>query len=369
MQIKNFTSIVASMGNYLKAVQTQVTDFSVGSVTRTLLEATAIEIEELYQQMLQGLVEAIQTAVYYAFGFPLLEAVAAHGYVRITFGGPVLDPFTIPAGTVFVSAAGLYYVSDAAVSVAVGATTAAILVTCSVAGTKGSVAVNSITTVVNFDLPDGASVGNDALVGSEGETESARLLRFQAYIRSLARGTPTALAYAAKSVALTDANGAITEQVKYAYPYEPYVDNSALPPAWVQLYVHNGVGGTSAALVAEVARVITGYYQDDGTLVPGWKAAGVKVDVLAAAETAVHVAGTVSVLPGYLATDVCIAASSAVQGYMHGLSVGESVLVAEIVAVVKRDVPGVADVHLDTPAANVAIDYAHKAIAGIVAFS
>ena len=58
-QIKNFASIVASMINRMSATQNKVTDFNVGAVGRTLIEAPAIEIDQLYQQMFNGLKEAI----------------------------------------------------------------------------------------------------------------------------------------------------------------------------------------------------------------------------------------------------------------------------------------------------------------------
>jgi hypothetical protein len=53
-QLKDFVSIVAAMLNRAKATQSRLTDFEVGSVARTLIEAPAIEIEQLYQRMFAG---------------------------------------------------------------------------------------------------------------------------------------------------------------------------------------------------------------------------------------------------------------------------------------------------------------------------
>ena len=82
MQLKNFVSITASLINYIKAAQTTLTDFNVGAVVRTMLEACAREIEELYQQMFLGLKDAIPVAVYNAFGFSALTAQPATGIIR-----------------------------------------------------------------------------------------------------------------------------------------------------------------------------------------------------------------------------------------------------------------------------------------------
>ena len=63
-QIKDFLSIVASMVNYMRGATSKITDYNVGSVARTMVEAPAIEIDQLYQQMLFGLRDAIPTATY-----------------------------------------------------------------------------------------------------------------------------------------------------------------------------------------------------------------------------------------------------------------------------------------------------------------
>lgn len=47
-QIKDFASIVASQINHARAVSDKITDFQPGSVARTIMEAPAVEIEELY---------------------------------------------------------------------------------------------------------------------------------------------------------------------------------------------------------------------------------------------------------------------------------------------------------------------------------
>ncbi len=61
-QIKDFASIAAAMINYLRASQDRVTDFEPGSVARTMLEATAAELDELYQQLFHGIREAIEVS-------------------------------------------------------------------------------------------------------------------------------------------------------------------------------------------------------------------------------------------------------------------------------------------------------------------
>ena len=98
-QIKKFNSIVASMINWVSGTTTKVTDFNIGSVVRTLLEAVAIELEELYYQLLQAVEEAIEEAIYRAFNFPRNPAERATGMVTFyrTMGSDAI--IVIPRGS------------------------------------------------------------------------------------------------------------------------------------------------------------------------------------------------------------------------------------------------------------------------------
>jgi hypothetical protein len=104
-QIKNFTSIVAGMINHGKSVSQKIDDWNPGSVARTLIEAPAVEISELYQQIFNGIREAIPVAIYNSFEFPRLSAVAANGYVTVNIS-PQSTGQTIASGVVFAAAGG-----------------------------------------------------------------------------------------------------------------------------------------------------------------------------------------------------------------------------------------------------------------------
>jgi len=97
-QIKKFDSIVASMINWVSGATNKVTDFNKGSVVRTLLEAVAMELEELYYQLLQAAEEAIEEAIYRTFNFPRNPAQRATGTVRFTRLTGTEDEITIPQG-------------------------------------------------------------------------------------------------------------------------------------------------------------------------------------------------------------------------------------------------------------------------------
>ncbi len=98
-QVKKFNSLIASMINWMSGATTRVTDYNKGSVVRTILEAVAMEMEELYYQLLQATQEAIEEAIYRTFSFPRNPPEKATGTVRFTrlTGTEVI--VSIPSGT------------------------------------------------------------------------------------------------------------------------------------------------------------------------------------------------------------------------------------------------------------------------------
>jgi hypothetical protein len=368
-QIKDFRSIVASMINVSRASQSQITDFSVGSVARTLMEASAIEIEELYLQMLLGLQEAIPTAVYTSFEFGKLPAVGASGVVRFTRGS-ISEAVVVPQGTRVRSVGGeLEYVTVSTVTLSGAGLFADALVACATPGVTGNClsgtltelisAVNGITQVTN---PLGFSNGRDV------ESDAQRKIRFNAYILTLTRGTISALEYGASLSAITNPSGEVIERARHIAVVEPFLTDASVPVGLVRLYLHNGVGATSGALVTRVLRDVNGYVADQGDLVPGWKAAGVSVEVIAAQEVVVNVTGSITMISGFLAAPALNQAVVAVGSYIADLGLGAKVVRSEIIALV-MSIDGVYNVALSAPSADVTISVAQKAMPGTVAFA
>lgn len=370
-QIKDFTSIAAGLINVVRATTNKVTDFNRGSVIRTMLEATAAEIEELYLQMYLGIKEAIPVSVFTTFGFNRQAAESAGGTIRFSTGGSLASSvIPIPLGTVVrVPGTSLTYATTAASSISIGNSYVDVLVTAQASGLAGNVGADLITELVT-PVAGIASVTNPSPLvnGRDVETDDERRVRFQGYISSLARGTKAAIAYGAKTVTLTDSLGVITEYVAHANVVEPWVADSAQPISLVRVYIHNGASATSGTLVTRCQQVIDGYY-DGGTAVPGWKAAGVQCIVSAASDQAVNVTGTVTIASGYSSVDVLAACANAVKDYLQGMAVGEDVRLSELVAIIRRDVEGAFNVTLSAPTGDVAVADNAKAISGTVTLS
>lgn len=338
-QIKNFISIAASMINHVRGVQDRVTDFNVGSVARTMIEAPAIELDEAYQRLLDGIREAIPVATYNSFSFTRLPPDAATGVITVTVSLSA-SARSVPAGTVFSTPGSrTTYVTLADDVIAAGATTKDFLVSAVVAGVIGNIPAGQTFTA--YPTISGMSAATNAIpftTGSDEETDEQRKQRFRDYVSTLARCTVAALVYGAKTTVRFDANGAEVERVATANVVEPYeVDSVANDPGYINVYIHNGAGSTSTDLVNLCTNVLKGYTDPaTGQKVPGYKAAGVAITVAAASEVSVNVTAVVTPEPGYDGDDLADAAAEAVTDYLWSIPIGGSYLEAEAIYRIKQ---------------------------------
>jgi uncharacterized phage protein gp47/JayE len=292
-QIKDFVSIVAAILNHARATTTKISDFAPGSVARTLMEAPAVEIEELYLQMFLGLRDAIPTATFQSFGFDKLPAKRAFGYVSVSSATPLAQAIAIPAGAVFATSAGLTYTSTQAVTWPAGSTLVRVPVQASTTGLVGNTAAGTITAAPLFPASSGFTVSN-ALIenGRDVELDLEREARFADFVQALSRGTQTACLYAAKSAVVLDADGNIDQFVtRTGYSEEPGV---------VRIYLYSNRGVPSAELLAAAQLILDGSSNEvTGEIVPGFRAAGVDVSALPMAERAVSMSVQVEMMDGY----------------------------------------------------------------------
>src|SRR6185312_16177194 len=138
-QLKDQASITASMINWMRSVQKIITDFNIGSIARSMLEACASELDELYKQIFLGLKEAIPVSIYTSFNFPPLAATPAGGQMTVTFTAQGAD-VVIAAGTIWAPSNGgsVNYSQTAAVTLVAGHTSINIPVSAVTAGTIGN---------------------------------------------------------------------------------------------------------------------------------------------------------------------------------------------------------------------------------------
>lgn len=294
-QIKDFSSIVASEINHARAVTDRITDFVPGSVARTLMEAPAVEIEQLYLQMFLGLRDAIPVATFQSFGFDKLQPAYAHGFVTISKSAAPTSDIIIFEGTVFTAADGRTYKTSQYTTWLAGRASVSVPVAATVIGLAGNITRGLITSSPSFGTE--YTISNaDITTGRDLETDSEREIRFAEYIRSLSRGTTYACEYAAASAQVLDADGAVYE----------YVTRSGLVESGgrVRIYLYTSRGVPSAEMLATAQRIIDGYKDPvTGERFEGYRAGGVRHDVLAMSERLVPLGIKVGMLDGYELTD------------------------------------------------------------------
>jgi hypothetical protein len=278
------------MLNHARATTTKLTDWQPGSGARTLVEAPAIEMEELYIQAFNAVREAIPTSAYQAFSFDILPAAYARGFASVSITIPPSAPINIPAGTLFTSQDGRAYYSTVDTVWAAGQVSVRVPVQAEATGFFYNISEGGITSSPLFGVA--YNVGNTAITtGKDIETEEERSTRFAEYIASLSAGTNDACIYAVKSSALY-VNDEISEYVTRIGVVEL--------SGYVRFYIYSSAGTPSQALIDEAQKILDGYVDENtNEVVPGYIAAGVHGSVLPMAEVGVDITLGVELLEGY----------------------------------------------------------------------
>lgn len=359
-QIKNYSSIALSMVNHLKATQSRVKDFRIGAAGRTLIDGPAIEIDELYQQMFNGLMESIPVALYKTFRFDALQPAAA--YTILTFSvsvAPSVNPIIIPLGTIAkVPGGSVDYATELQVSIAVSTTSITVRAVANVSGSVGNTAANTITAIEPVISGVSVNNANDVVSGRDLETEEERAERFQDFIAALSRGPAESIEYGAKTATVI-VDGLVTEYVASAIVTEPYINDPEALPGYIECYIFNGVYSATADMVDETQKVIDGYYDTDGNRVRGWKAAGIICQVFAVTMVPIDIDATITAVDGYLLSDLIDQVDTVLRDYIFTLKVGATGVVSEIVERA-MGVAGVYDFQVVNPTENVTVQPAQK---------
>ncbi len=326
------------MLNHIRGTTTKITDLVPGSVARTLVEAPAIEIEELYMQIFLGLKEAIPVATFNSFDFTALPPAFAIGSVTASRSAPAAEDLTIPAGSVFTSDDGRQYLSRVDTVFPLTATSLTLQVIAAAAGSAYNIAAGSITGSVVFD--SAYTITNAAIInGRDAETDSERQIRFADYIAGLSKGTLAACRYAAAQTALYDVDGNITEHVTRIGLSES--------SGYIRIYLYSSAGIPSVELVAAAQLRIDGYEDVQANkVVPGHRAAGVRVDVIAMVELAVDLSAVITMLPGYDFDAATVTAVESAFSVLLGNTEAGSVLYVTDIETAVLSVAGVASVRI-----------------------
>lgn len=301
------------------------TDFFVGSLERSHLEAVAIQHEGYEIRTSQAIRWAISESAFHAFGFDLLLATSSTGSVQFICVQAPTSVISIPIGTKLIADGGQQFVTTTVGTIAIGAylsnVVAVVAVTPGLAGRVPPGAIRNIPYAIAG--VDGVSNLYATIGGSEIEDDKSRLKRFQRFVSTLVRGTTYSIEYALLNTGLVA--GAKVIEPWTLVPPPPGTPYSGV----FYCYIDDGIGG--ATLVPSVAtavnQIIYGYMVGPNDRVPGWKAAGVKTQIFPVLRPGVKVRGTVKLPPTAVIRWDAIQAklTAAAQAYFATLGIADTV--------------------------------------------
>jgi len=368
-QLQDFNSILTSMIANMQALNPAITDYTEGSVTRSLLETYAKQLQKLQLFAFDGIQEGIQTGTYQNFNFQRLPASFASGLVRFYTTAPATFNQIIPAGTlVQVANTSLTYYVLENTTLPAGASYVDVLVVSNTLGATGNTPANTISLFTGVGFISSVNNLSPFFNGQDQESDSARLTRFQNYILSFSRGTTYSIEAAASNVYITDANGNITERVAQALAVEGFIQDQTQPLGEISLYIDNGGGTASSALLTLVNNTILGYTDSAGFNHPGYIAGGVNLTTYAVIPQLINVICTVTTVPGSKLTTVSSNVSTAISNYLQTLTIGEPVYLAALTAAA-MNVVGVNNIVFTTPSSDVSVKTGFKAEPGSITIS
>jgi len=254
MKMKSLRGILNNMVNWIRISSPNLTNFTPGSVIRTLLETIAMEIESMYFQMHKGFRWALENSIFHSFGFVKLPATYATGELLIEVAN-VTEPLAIPKGTIYTtvpidSKKFVRFETMEDVVVPPFADSIIVPIKCTTPGVVGNVPAKTIRIALN-PISAYRTISNTTGItgGQEEETSKDRKLRFNKFIKSLSKGTLEAIKYGVMEVQPTSTD---LEGVAGVYA----TDTVGL----VFVYAHDSDGNLSDSLKKRIEDNLINYH-------------------------------------------------------------------------------------------------------------
>lgn len=344
---QSMEQLLNKMIRWTRGVSNRFTDFRVGSKIRTLYEAVALIVEELYDKVYRSMKSVIEDNIYSVIGFNKIPATYASGNAVMSRTEPAVENYLIPAGTVVLSKATQYkppiqYRTIADALLEVGRTTVTVAIVSSVSGVDGNVGAGEIASFLMQPNGIEAVTNTTAVMGGNAEeTKEEQKARFQVFIEANARGILQSVRYGAMLAQIEAVDGVVLERVKQAVA----IENLPARKGEVDVYIWNGTGNASEALKAEVQKILTGYYDTEGNAVYGYKPAGIISNVYTAPVQSVKLRVIITPETWSTVAETQPSAEQIVDNYFGNIKLGETFIQTALEAEIKR-IEGIKDIKL-----------------------
>lgn len=241
--IKTFKEILQTMFNAV--VGSTLSDFNIGSVTRTVLEAVASAIEEAYMYLYKFVLKFFISTSEGEWLDRRLEdlgmtrKLGSMAFGIITIGRDAASPIgiSIPVGTVFEADNGAQFATTELATLPVGGISVNVSARAVAKGSNANLAAGTELKQIGVAISgiDWAKVV-EMTGGMDDETDEEYRNRVPAYFESLGRATEGAIKYAAMTV-----SGVTGVTVRANYPTK----------GWFTVYLDSSVDDTLLAAVKE----------------------------------------------------------------------------------------------------------------------
>jgi uncharacterized phage protein gp47/JayE len=356
---KTSDQIIDSIKRYLISKNSSLNNFNTGSRLLTLIEAVSLTSSQTQNDFFQAILKAIPVSIYNGFGFEKKSGVKSTGSLNFSRSTVADQDYVISIGTQILLDGYYYETIEVGYILSGFSTSGSILSQCTEVGEKSNISSGSINTLngqgsfVNQPKGIESCVNSSAFVGgTDEESDSDRLSRFLLYIDSLVRCTLKGIKYAVLSI----------EGIKSASVLENFPSNG-----WVTVYADDGTGSLSAELKAEIEKTLKGDI-DDYENYPGYKSAGIFVQVLAPTITTINISSSLSISSKTELSDLQIKneVETAIQKYTNSLGLGEDWILANVIRYVMDCDNNIYDFYISVPSSNVIIDLDKLAKTGTI---
>lgn len=347
---KTFFEIYDAMRRWMVARTSTLTNFNVGSRVSALLEAVAMVVSQAMTDFKQSLKTAIRTSVYNSFRFAAKAGLEATGQLTFRVGSPAGSTIPIAIGSSVVYNGFTYQTTVAGQITAGDTSSGGIAAQCSESGSAANIAISTIDTNAGNGAfavqPPGVEYATNeasAFTGGEDvESDADRAARFTTFANGLVKANRPGIESGVLSV-----TGVKSVTVRNWFPAE----------GWITIYADDGTGVLSPAQKAEIEKIINGDPIDPANY-PGYRAAGIRAQVLAPTIQAVSVAAVISILDTSSADPAALKAAckAAIENYINTLRLGQDVILATAKNRGQDADPEIYDITISSPATNVVID-------------
>ena len=341
-----------NMRNWLILYTSGLTNFNRGSRIRTLLEAISFELAQGDIQTLNGFKSAVIEGNYNTFNFQRKDGNKATGTIIIE-NSDSISSIVYPVFTLDVF--GIQFETIEEVTKGTGVTSVQVGLRAIESGTAGNILPFAIDTdygrgTVLNTIPAFDRIYNpvEFANGTDEESDSSRLARFQAYIKTLGnKSSPLGI----KSTVIDIAGVIDATVINNINPYTGLSETG-----WCIIYISDGTVSPPQSLIDEVQKTVEGDPLDQENY-PGVLASGVKLVVLPIVTTPVDIEYTLVLKTSAPESDIYYKnlVESKAYYYVNNLPVGEDMLVETLKAYMLSASEDLYTIQINLPLTDVSI--------------